>query len=285
MIGRILVGLGGLDTNNAGYTESATRLAIDLAKRHNAALTGVTVVNRQHLQKVGPVPLGAGAAAAELREHRLAESRDHIEAAVVHFCERCDAAGVTTRVLREERGEPFDYLISEARYHDLTVLGLRGLFEYGVHGEAHYDPVTSLVRLVEGGVRPLVASGPQPRVVEKVFVAYSGSNESAKSMRRFVQLRLWPDARIRVATFDADHNRGQRRLLHAANYFADHGIEVERDYRAVDPSVGVLDAAHEWGADLVVMGNSNRTLLSRRVLGDTMLSTVRDSDLPVFLAQ
>lgn len=285
MIGRILVGLGGLQSHDACYTESATQTALDLAHRYNASLTGVTCVNVGQLHHVGPVPIGGADAARELREHRVHESRDRVEAAVAHFEDLCDQVGVAARVLREERDEPFDYLISQARYHDLTVIGLRGLFEYGVLGEAEYDPATTLVRLIRGGVRPILASGPEPHPINRVLIAYSGSNESAKTMRRFVQMRLWPDATIRILTCGSDHERRQRHLLHAATYCEDHGIEVERDYEPIDPREGVLKVAHEWDADLIVMGNSHRTLLSRRMLGDTMLETIRHSDLPLFLSQ
>jgi nucleotide-binding universal stress UspA family protein len=285
MIRKILVGLGGLETEGARYTESATQMAIDLAQQHEAKLTGVTVANVARLHQVGPVPIGAGAVAMELREHRVHQMHEHVDAAVSHFQEECKVAGIEYSIRREERDQPFDYLISQSRYHDITMLGLRGLFEYGVAGEATFDPVTSLVKLISGGVRPLIATGPTPRRVEKVLIAYSGSPQSAKTMRRFIQLRLWPDAQIRVAAFGPDHERRQRHLLHAANYCEDHGIEVERDYEPVDPREGVLNTAHEWGADLIVMGNSHRTLLSRRVLGDTMLETIQKSDLPLFMSQ
>ena len=285
MIGRILVGLGGLESHDAGYSESASQTALVLAHRFNASLTVVTVVYVAQLNQVGPVPIGGASAARELREHRVHESRDRVEAAVAHFEDLCDSAGIAQRVLREEREEPFDYLISQARYHDLTVIGLRGLFEYGVLGEAEYHAATTLVRLIRGGVRPILATGPNQKPINRVLIAYSGSNESAKTMRRFVQMRLWPGAAIRILTCGDDHERRQRQLRHAATYCEDHGLEVECDYEPTDPREGVLKAAHDWNADLIVMGNSHRTLLSRRVLGDTMLETIKNSDLPLFLSQ
>lgn len=285
MIRRILVGLGGFDTQNASYTESATQMAIDLAQRHEARLSGVTVVNATVLNRVGPVPLGAGAAAADLREHRQEETRTRIDEAVAHFRHACKVAGVYAEVHRESSDRPFDYLISQARYHDVTLMGLRGLFEYGVCGEAQYDPASSLVQLIEGGVRPLLATGPKPRRVERVMIAYSGSNHSAKTMRRFAQMQLWPDAMVRVVSLGPDRERHEGFIAHAANYLKDHGIEVEQEYQPVDPKSGVLKLAQDWGADLIVMGNSSRSLLSRRVLGDTMLETIRESDIPLFLAQ
>jgi len=285
MIRSILVGLGGRGAEDADYTHAAVQTAVDLARQHGASLTGVTVTNPEQLARVGPMPIGAGAMAADMRAHRVAECKDRVAAAVVGFEDACSGADIPHTVLREEREQPFDYLISQARYHDLTVIGLHGLFEFGVSGEAHYDPADSLVRLISGGVRPIIASGPRPRKIDRVLIAYSGSPQSAKTMRRFIQLRMWPDAAVRLVAFGDDHERRQRHLLHAAEYCRAHGVEVERDYRPGDAKSGVLEAAHEWGADLIVMGNSHRTLLSRKVLGDAVLQTIHRSDLPLFLSQ
>ncbi|QDV74783.1 universal stress protein [Botrimarina mediterranea] len=281
----ILVGLGGMGTEGACYTEAATQTAIELARRNEALLTGVTIVNTAQLGSLGPAPIGAGAMAAEMREHRFAETRDRVAAAVVAFENACTAAGLRYKVLREERSEPFDYLISQARYHDLTLIGLRGLFEYGVAGEAHYNAADTMVKLIAGGVRPLIATGPKYRPINRVMIAYSGSPQSAKTMRRFVQMRLWPDATVRVVAFGDDYERRQRHLSHAAGYFEAHDIDVELDYQPGDARKGLLEAAHEWNADLIVMGNSHRTLISRKVLGDTVLETIHHSDLPLFLSQ
>lgn len=285
MLRSILVGLGGREVEGACYTRAATELALDLGKRNGATLTGVTIFDPAKLKQVGPVPIGASSAVADLRSHRMEQMRERIEGAVAEFQRSCVLAGLTHRVIREERAKPFDYLISQARYHDLTVLGLRGLFEYGVYGEADYDSADKFMQLISGGVRPILAAGPHVTPIDRVLVAYSGSPQSAKTMRRFVQMNLWPNAKIRIVAFGIDHERRQRHLLHASNYCEAHGIDVERDYRTGDPRSGVLEVASEWGADLIVMGNSHRTLISRKVLGDTMLETIRRSEIPIFLAQ
>ena len=56
MIKRVLVALSGTPFN-----ESAIHHAVDIATRHEAAVTGVTVVDLAKLANVGPVPVGASA--------------------------------------------------------------------------------------------------------------------------------------------------------------------------------------------------------------------------------
>ena len=107
------------------------------------------------------------------------------------------------QVLREV-GEPFTLMIDQARYHDLMIFGLRSLFEFDLVP----DPHNALVRLVQAGVRPLIAVSKGFYPVKKVLIAYSGSMESAKAMKRFVQMRLWPEAKLRIVTFEHEAEQG-----------------------------------------------------------------------------
>ena len=74
MIRRILVGLA-----NAEHADSATKTAIGLARIHQAELTGISVLDVDRLGATGPVPIGAGEAASELREHRITEAKKTIQ--------------------------------------------------------------------------------------------------------------------------------------------------------------------------------------------------------------
>ena len=99
--------------------------------------------------------------------------------------------------LEYEVGDPFEQLIDLSRYYDLVVLGLRGLFEYGVLKE-HRD---ALRRLVAQGVRPILAAAPEYRAVERVLIAYSGSVASANAMKRFIRWKPWGIIPLQIVCF------------------------------------------------------------------------------------
>jgi len=275
MIKRILVGLGSLD-----YARSATAKAIELAKSHEAELTGVTLFDVDRLDSSGPVPIGAGQLAKELRESRLDDASAIIQAAEVHFLAECRKAGVK-HSLQHEKGDPLAALVSLTRYHDLVVCGLRSLFEHGVVDE----PPDELAMLVKEGVRPLLAVSDQDSPIRKVLIAYSGSMESAKTMRRFVHLRMWPEAKLKIITFEQPEERGEARLAKAVEYCQAHGLEPETECISKPPRDHLLSYAEDWGADLIVLGNSAKNMLLRRILGDTALHIMRNAELPLFLAQ
>lgn len=277
MLKRILVGLGG--TN---YTLSAIRHAIEITRRCKATLTGVTFVHVAQLEQVGPIPIGGVYWAQLLREHRVNVAREHVICAVDGFVQECESAGIHYTVKQEE-GDPFDLLISEARYHDLMIFGLKSLFEYNIVSNPH----DTLIRLVSAGVRPILAVGPEYHEVRRVLIAYSGSMESAKTMRRFVQLRLWPDVELRIVTFrhDAATSEGDRVVRDAAAYCRAHGFSVEEDFVDGAAKSDLIPYATQWNADLVAIGNSARNAILRHLFGDTTMSVIQTSERPLFLCQ
>lgn len=275
MIKRILVGLGGTD-----YTVSAINLAVAMAKTHDAEITGVSVIDETRLTNVGPVPIGGGVYARELKEDRLAKAQDRVEWAVKEFNEACSASGVRHQVQREV-GEPFALMIDQARYHDLMMFGLRSLFECDLLP----DPHSALVRLVQAGVRPLIAASKGFHPVKRVLIAYSGSMESAKAMKRFIQMRLWPDALLRIVTFEHRPDKAVQLVSDAADYCRAHGFDVEEAFVPESPKDHLVSYAEEWGADLMVVGNSAKNLLRRRIFGETALHAIQNANRPLFLAQ
>jgi nucleotide-binding universal stress UspA family protein len=279
MIKRVLLGIGGTP-----FTNVAIQRAVELCRLHEAQLTAVTVVDEERLSRVGSVPVGAGGAAAELREHRLTVTRERIEEAVDSLKAACEESNVQVAVHREQ-GEPFQLLVDYARYHDLSVFGLRSMFECDILRSSDVQPADVLSRMVIGGVRPIVAVSERFRSIRRVLIAYGGSVRAADAMKQFVRLRAWPDVTLRIlacvnAGADAD-----RLLNDAFIYCRQHGYEPELNYRPGSPSKEILAEAAEWDADLVVLGTSRRSVISRAFFGTTALDVIRNADRPLFLGR
>lgn len=275
MLKRILVGLGGSD-----YTVAAINQAVALAMTHNSELTGVSVIDPSRVTPIMAIPIGEEAIAYTETGNLMDKARERVEWATHEFVEACKSAGVRHRVVREV-GEPFSLMISEARYHDLMVFGLRSLFETALVA----DPHDALVRLVQSGVRPLLAVSKGFTPIKKVLIAYSGSMESAKAMKRFVQMQLWPVSDVRIISFEDGKGHARELLAQAADYCRAHGFELETECVYGSPKEHLLPYIRNWGADLTVVGNSAQNLILRRIFGETALHIIRNADLPLFLAQ
>jgi nucleotide-binding universal stress UspA family protein len=273
---RILVGLG-----DADHSVTAVRQAIDLCKRHGAELTAVTVIDHRGLEDVGPIPIGGGPAAHELRKHRHQLTREIIEKAVAHCEAECQAAKITFRLIYEE-GNPLDTFCHTARYQDLMILSNEdNLFDHGVIEE----PSDELIRLVHEGVQPMLALPKETSKIERVLIAYSGSMESARTMKQFITMRLWPEAKICIATFELEEKQARDALAGASDYCRAHSLDVETHYAPEPAQKNLLPLVDQWGADLIVVGNSARSLLMRKLFGETALHVMRHADRAIFMAQ
>ena len=280
MLTTVLVGLAGTE-----YTESVVETAVNLGAAYEVPLTAITALDIQAIRDVGPVPLGGGQAAKELREQRLQLTQEALDRAISLFEKRCSDLNVEYQVKREQRDSPYDFLASQSRYHDLTVLSLRGILDSDICHPDETDASVTLAKLISGGVRPILAVPQDYRPVKRVFAAYSGSMESAATLRRFMQLCPYRDVEICIATFEMEEERGLRLLKHAAKYCQRYGVKTETLYVPKTASEHLLVEAERWKADLIVLGNSAKNLLLRRVFGETALNTICKSELPLFLSQ
>lgn len=274
---RILLGLGGTP-----YTAVAVNQAVSLAKRFEGEVTGVVAVDAKRLESVGPVPLGGSHAAEQMRNDRRRVTEEGIRHAVEDFEAACVAEGIAHTLVEKREGDPLETMISLARYHDIMLFGLRSIFEYSIWCE---NPRDALSRLLSAGVRPIIATPENPRKINKVLVAYSGSMESANTIKRYVQLRLWPAAEAKIVTFGQDELKAQELLADAAAYCRAHDLEVETEHCPGSFKQSLQPLVDAWGADLIAMGNSSRSLLVNRILPGNTIHTIQNSDRTLFLSQ
>jgi len=109
--------------------------------------------------------------------------------------------------------------------------------------------------------------------------------ESAKAMRRYVQLNPWSNVALRVVYFGKREKAIDQLLKDAAEYCRDHGFNTETESVANSAKNYLIEYAQQNDMDLIVMGNSIRNLLFRHLLGDTVLNAIQQTDRPLFLAQ
>lgn len=276
MIKRILVGLAG-----TVYTPVAIQRAVLLAQVHNAEVTGVTVLDSRRVRMLG----GTAPMTQETQEagcgSRLSITQARMADSIQEFEATCRTVGIRFNVV-SETGDAFSRLTDLARYHDLMVFGLRGVFEYDFLGDS---PESILIRLIGSGVRPLIAVTDKFRSISRVLIAYSGSMESATAMKRFVQMRLWPGVELKIVTFHPSEDKALELLQEAEHYCRSHGFSVCHQSNPGDPGALLLAAAKIWQADMIVMGIGGRNILLRKLLGDTLRTTLHDTHIPLFLAQ
>ena len=274
MIARILVGIGGTP-----FTPTAIRYAVELAQAHQAEVLGITVIDRRRLAALTKASGTSQDVVLELQ--RLDAAEQQREQAIEDFESACANAGLSYSVARES-GDPFEKMISQARYYDLMVFGLRSLFEYDVFGNAPSDVLT---RLISRGVRPILAVSQGYRPIRRALLAYSGSMESIAAIRRFMQMGLWPDLSVKIVTFEHAPEVAAELLADAADYCRAYGCDAEVEHVAGSAQELLLGHATDWNADVIVVGNSAKRLWLKKLLGETAMHAIRHATVPVFLSQ
>jgi len=274
MVKRILVSLGGTP-----FSYVAIERALDLAKRHEAKIIALSVANLKQLQNVGPVPIGAGSSAERIRKKRLHETCENIEKALSHFRSRCLENNVPYEA-KYFSGSPAKAIASFSRYCDLAVFGFRGLFDYGVLN----NPDRTVNQIITSGVRPFITVSEKFRSIERVVIAYNGSLEAAAAMRLFVQMRLWDEVQLLILCFGSSSVKGEETLRDAAEYCSAFGYEPETRFVSGSGKSRLLETAMEWNADMVVLGDSARSLLVEKVFGSTSYSVLRSATIPLFMS-
>ena len=279
MIKRVLLGIGGTP-----FTKVAIRRAIELCQTHGAQLTAVTVIDEKRLRNVGSVPMGASGVAQEWRDQRIEEAYKQVEECVEELKESCEKAKVHLTILYEE-GQPFQLMIEHARYHDISVFGLRSMFEYDILHGTGAKPANIIDRMTSHGVKPIIASSENFKPIRKALIAYGGSIRAAASMHLFIQMKLWPDMEIRLIDCSNDEGLAHRYLSDAKAYVRAHGYEPEVVHRQGNPTKEILAEAGEWDADIIVLGTSCESLITKTIFGSTAKHIIQKADCPLFIGK
>ncbi len=273
MIRRILLALG-----HEFYAETVIRRGVELAARHGAQLTGLTVLDLEYW-KDGWASVVSASEVLRRTERRPWEAARQRPEKIAAMCSRaCDAADVDYRTIHPE-SDPLDRLVAEARYHDLLIFGMQGFFDQTIIP----DPEATIAWLIRNDVSPIIAVAPAYRTIRRVMIAYSGSAQSADAMKRFVQMRPWPEAATQIVSFESDTAASDDLLDEARDYCHAHNMDVELLPGHGSARAELLPMAKEHDADLIVLADSYHSLLLHSTLGDVTRDIVRQADRPLFL--
>jgi nucleotide-binding universal stress UspA family protein len=255
---------------------SAARLAVavSLAKRHRARLTGLFVITHQYYQpRLGTAEAAAGAA----REM---------------FKQQADAAGI------ESQWQCVDWsvigigmteiIIHHAYYSDLLIVG-QASHEPGSEGL----PADLPERLVLGAGRPVLVvpySGAFASVGKRVLVAWKAGRESTRAVNDALPI-LKQAKRVDILAINSSEtyygDDGESLCADFCEHLERHGVAARAENLMVaTATVGdaLLNRVCEEGFDLLVMGAYARTPQGKMVLGSVARHLLRQMTVPVLMS-
>jgi nucleotide-binding universal stress UspA family protein len=263
--------------------ETRLRVACELARRQNAHLTGMFVVEPVSVAALAAPP-GADFAQVEVlqaiqEKHRAARSAVGTSLAGA-FRRACDSAGISS-AWRVAEGHAADLVTAQTRYVDLAILGQRDPDTPAVGG-----PVAEAAMLGSG--RPVLVIpyvGECPTIGQRVMVAWTASREAARAVNDAIPL-LRDAEMVMVLTVNLAEE-ADTPGTDIAQHLARHGIKAEASYTvAEDVAVGeiLLSRAADFGSDLIVMGGYGHSRLRELVLGGATRMLLGHMTVPVLLS-
>jgi nucleotide-binding universal stress UspA family protein len=270
---------------------SATHLkvAVDLARRHAAHLTGIFVIDipGSDLFYGAGMPYAGGGGLSDMVASLRADAAARAAVAERTFREALRLQGLEGE-WRAVDGDTVEVLALHARYADLTILGQPN--EEQAYKGPSADAV--LVNLMLASGRPILAipyAGNFERVGERVLVAWNASRESTRAVNDALPLL----AGATVVTVLAVNPRrgiegdGNVPAADIALHLARHGVKAEAAHTiAKDISEGdaLLSYAADLGADLIVCGGYGHSRAREMVFGGVTRTLLQEMTVPMLLS-
>ncbi|MFO0958978.1 MAG: universal stress protein [Isosphaeraceae bacterium] len=275
MLRTILLGLDGSPDG-----DGALELGIDWARRHNAMLVGLAVIDAPAIRESPAWPVGPAESQRALDEGLIADANRRADQVLERFAIRCAEEKIACKPL-EDTGVPCERILDEAVRFDLVVLGRRGHYQYAPRNGRD----ETLEKVIKGSARPVVTVTERPAAGDAVLIAYDGSPPAARAVQAFVNLGLAEKREVVVVSVGDDHAslaRGSDRIV---DFLDHHGI-VARSLPVESPespALVILRYTELCKAGLVVMGSFGKPAWKDLLLGSTTREVVRESNVPVFL--
>lgn len=275
MLTSILVGLDGTH-----HSDVALGLGIEWAKRLDAVLVGLGIVDEPSLRAREPISIGTSVFKVEQDEHRVASARKKIEHILDEFTARCTDEGVSCKVL-EDFGLPYKEILRESHRHDLVLLG----HETHFHFETGEKADETLWRVLRRESRPVVIAPPEPRAGSSVVLAYDESPQADRAMQAFQTSGLDFGEEVFVLCVSPTEERAECEAEEAVEFLQAHGLRAVACLREHRGHVGktILEEVEQRGARMLVMGVSKHSMLRDLLVGGVTKTVLQECPAAVFL--
>jgi nucleotide-binding universal stress UspA family protein len=275
-----------LQIDDSRGRDSRLNLAVDIARRQGAQLTGLFALEPLDLSGL-VAPSGADIATVQalddIRERYRAQRRaagDRLRAGFDDATRRAGIAGEW----RALEGDPAELAIHEARYADLIILG-------------QSDPDEPLSRADIPGAVLLGAGRPilvipfigSETIGRNVLVAWRTTREAARAVNDALPFLTAADS-VTVLTINPERDgdgQPDRSTAEIARHLARHGVKATASHiDAADIEVGeaLLSRAADLDSDLIVMGGYGHSRLREFALGGTTRTLLQHMTVPVLLS-
>jgi len=237
--------------DGSAHSDSAAALAIQWARRWDARLLGLGVLDAPSIDRPEPVPMGAAAYKRARDEARLLDAHRRVLGFLADFKSRTAAAGIAANVL-EDIGDPAGRILREAQRCDVVIIGRETHFRF----ETQAEPDATLAAMLRDSPRPLVIVPRELPERQGILVAYGGGREAARTLQTFTLLGLADGEEIDAVTIHRDRVEADTIVRLAGDFLTAHAMphRLHAIASQVAPAEVLLDEIRQRRPRLLVMG-------------------------------
>jgi nucleotide-binding universal stress UspA family protein len=276
MMKSILVGLDG-----SAYSRTAVELGLQWAKRSDALLVGLGVIDEVTIRGYEFLRLGPPQSHPKHWDGDLvADARRKVELFLERFALRCAEEQVAYKVL-EDVGAPDEQIARESQRYDLILLGRKTYFRFETE-EGFDDTARKVVQLAP---RPVVTVPEVVRQTGPVLVAYDGSLQAARAVQAFQATGLGEDCDVHVLCVDPVFTAAARDADRAAEFLRFHDCKAVAHPLASEeaPDKVILEQVRKLDPRLLVLGAFGTRGWREFLFGSVTGSLLKTSPVPLFL--
>ena len=276
MIHRILTPL-----DKSAYTKSAVRYTCEIAKKFNAEVAGMVVLDTPEIDNsIGPIAPGGVKLAERLESKKLSEAQTYIDTLLNDIAAECEKEGIS-HIEEEFQGNPSTGIIEESNFYDLVIMGLRTNYHFETDGN-HED---TLDKVLNHTITPILAVPENYQPIKNVLIVCDGTLSSVRALQRFAHLAENENYSITLLMHSKEDEFAEYYLNNAEKYLNAYSIDNVTKRWTKDSVLDVIENEYINNTDLIVTGLKSHKSLKEFLLGSVAFSLIMDGRKALFLAQ
>lgn len=267
--------------NGAPSSDSALHLALKMAAKYDAHLTGILSHGPSRIR----VALGPWVTPELIRQIESTEASRRAEVGDKFRAECADAEAARPGKVHflDLGGDADESLMEAGRYYDIIVMG-----QYDSDPEtSHLTPHPDSVALRSGRPVLIVPAGYETDVLgEKAVLAWDGGRAAARALADAMEI-LESKSMVTIMTVGESDTSKRKEGRDVVAHLARHGVMT--DWKNVPRNGGtigsaILDMCVEKDAGILVMGAYEHSKLSEDIIGGATKEVLKRAKIPVLMS-
>lgn len=264
------------------HAETLMKLAVPLARKHNAHLVGLHTL--EALNVYPGIAMHIPAPAFETFNKSQAKEAEAIKGVFDKYTKNEDFPN-EWRLLQAESTSATDRMIESSRVADLVIMS------HEDKEAERYDQLNARINVIRDSGRPVIVvpiGYEGPTVGENILLGWSNTREAARAAHDLLTLA---DEGSKVCVLHVGKSQqdelAESDTIELANMFARHGLKVSiehRDGSAKNVAEMINKSAFEKGVDLIVVGAFGHSKAYDVVVGAATYALLSDAKLPVMFS-